>query len=140
ASSSGIFYGQCAEFCGRQHANMMIRVVVESPAEFADWLEAQRRPAAAGSAGMAGSRLFYTKTCANCHTIRGTPAFRTVGPDLTHLASRQTIAAEEIPNDRKNLSAWLNNPDVLKPGCRMPDLKLSPDDVASLVSYLESLR
>jgi len=140
AAEEGVFQGQCAEYCGRQHANMMIRIVVETPAQFEEWIQAQHRPAVAAAEKLSGSGLFVAETCANCHTIRGTPAAGTVGPDLTHLASRQTIAAAEIPNDRKNLSAWLNNPDVLKPGCRMPDLKLSQNDIASLVSYLETLR
>jgi cytochrome c oxidase subunit 2 len=140
AAQPGVFHGQCAEFCGMQHANMMIRVVVEPPQEFEQWLARQKQNAVESSAAAAGRALFFAKTCANCHTIRGTGASGTVGPDLTHLASRQTIAAAELPNDRRNLVAWLTNPAALKPGCRMPDLKLPPADVDALVTYLETLR
>lgn len=144
ATQPGLYHGQCAEYCGTQHANMLIRVVVEPQADFEQWLAAQKKPAvdsSAGSAAVAAGRdVFFTRTCSNCHAIRGTSAVGTVGPDLTHLASRQTIAAAEIPNDRKNLSAWLADPNVMKPGCRMPDLKLTPAQIDSLVTYLETLR
>lgn len=140
ATQPGVFHGQCAEFCGSQHANMLIRVVAESPAEFEQWLQAQRKPAVETQTAAAGRDVFFTRTCSNCHTIRGTSAAGTVGPDLTHLMSRQTIAAAEIPNDRKNLAAWLADPGAMKPGCRMPDLKLSAAQIDSLVSYLETLR
>ncbi len=140
ATQPGVFHGQCAEYCGSQHANMLIRVVAESPAEFEQWLAAQRNPAVDTPAVAAGREVFFTRTCSNCHAIRGTSATGTVGPDLTHLMSRQTIAAAEIPNDRKNLAAWLADPGAMKPSCRMPDLKLSPAQIDSLVSYLETLR
>jgi len=140
ATEPGTFHGQCAEYCGSQHANMLIRVVVEPEADFKHWLAEQGKPAVESAAVAAGRDVFFTRTCSNCHTIRGTSAAGTVGPDLTHLMSRETIAAAEIPNDRKNLRAWLANPAALKPGCRMPDLKLSAAQLDELVAYLETLR
>jgi len=139
-TSPGVFHGQCAEFCGTQHANMLIRVVVESREEFERWAAAQRQPAVSDESVAAGRSLFMAKTCANCHTIRGTPAAATVGPDLTHFRSRETIAACELPNTRANLERWLADPAAVKPGCRMPNLNLPKAEIDAIVSYLETLR
>lgn len=136
----GIYEGSCNEFCGVGHAWMRIRVVVEPPDAFAAWLEHEGapQPAAGGAAG--GARLFQERTCATCHAIRGTPAAGRVGPDLTHLASRATLAAGATTNTRVHLAQWLGNPDSIKPGSHMPNLHLSEADVASLTDYLETLR
>ncbi len=144
AREGGVYEGQCAEYCGTQHANMLIRVVAHSPAEFTAWLDNQAKDAAGDAtlddAQRAGKSVFLSQTCANCHTIRGTPARGTVGPDLTHLASRATLAAGVVENNREQLSRWLHDPQLLKPGCNMPDLQLTSSEIADLVSYLESLK
>lgn len=136
----GTYTGQCAEYCGTQHSKMLLRVVVESPEEFAVWVENQQKPAVNDAAVAAGRQLFLDNSCANCHTIRGTNARGTFGPDLTHLMSRETIAAGAAKNTRENLVAWIDNPAVFKTGCHMPALKLTEDQVKSVVAYLETLR
>jgi cytochrome c oxidase subunit II len=136
----GIYHGQCSEYCGMQHSMMLILVIVESPEDFERWCENQAKPAVDDPGQAEGAHLFFTKTCFNCHQIRGTLATGSVGPDLTHLMSRQTIGAGAAANTPKNLTAWVTNPQAIKPGCRMPDLKLEPRDVQLLVSYLETLR
>lgn len=142
ASQAGVYRGQCAEFCGIQHANMGLEVIAEPPGAFKRWLANMARPALTprGGAERAGERLFMNDQCASCHQIRGTPAKATVGPDLTHVATRSTLAAATIPNDPAHLAAWISNPQAIKPGDRMPDLGLSPAEVADLVAYLRSLR
>jgi cytochrome c oxidase subunit 2 len=136
ADRPGVYRGQCAEFCGLQHAHMALLVYADPPARFREWLRAQRRPAVPGD----GFRLFTAERCASCHTLRGTSAQGRVGPDLTHIASRTTLAANTIPNDPASLAAWLRDPQHVKPGNRMPDLRLSSNDVRELVDYLERLR
>ena len=140
-----VYFGQCAEYCGTQHANMLIRVVAETPEDFGRWLAAQRGPAVietAAQAGeaQAGNRLFDSLACRNCHTIRGTSAHGTAGPDLTHLMSRATIGAGVAENDRENHIDWVYDAQQLKPGCLMPSLHLSRDQAERIVSYLETLR
>lgn len=143
ATRTGRYRGQCSQFCGVQHANMAIEVFAQTPAAFRAWLQnvsapARVRPAAA-QAG-AGGRLFMSGQCASCHRIAGTTAQGTIGPDLTHLASRSTLASLTIPNTPAELAAWISNPQAIKPGDRMPDLGLSRAQVAELVAYLDSLR
>jgi cytochrome c oxidase subunit 2 len=138
ADRAGSYLGQCAEFCGLQHAHMELVVVAESRARFRQWLQTQGSPAS--SASTPGLRLFLSEGCDNCHQIRGTPARAHVGPDLTHVASRATLAAGTIPNDRAHLTAWLHDPQKVKPGTKMPRLPLSQRDVATLVDYLEGLK
>ena len=138
ADRAGTYLGQCAEFCGEQHAHMELVVVAESRARFRQWLQSQGTPAA--SLGGPGLQLFLSKGCDDCHEIRGTPARTHVGPDLTHVASRATLAAGTIPNDRAHLTAWLRDPQDVKPGTKMPTLPLSQREVATLVTYLEGLR
>jgi cytochrome c oxidase subunit II len=135
ADRAGVFRGQCAEFCGLQHANMSLEVVAQPPAQFRAWLANEARPAAAPP-----SPEFMSEQCASCHTIRGTPARGTIGPDLTHVGSRRTLAGLAIPNDPAHLSKWIANPQSVKPGARMPGLGLSPQDVRTLTSFLEGLR
>jgi cytochrome c oxidase subunit 2 len=146
ADSAGTYFGACAEYCGTEHAWMRLRVTAEAPATFAAWLAAQRQaPAAAtgasDSTAAQGARLFSSLTCVNCHAIRGTPNDTArVGPDLTHLATRPTLAAERLQNTPENLRRWLAEPDVLKPGSYMPNLHLSEHDLDRLVAYLLTLR
>ena len=139
ADRPGTYLGQCAEFCGVQHAHMELIVVAEPRARFDQWLRTQGTPASSAGAG-AGLQLFLSKGCANCHDIRGTAARAHVGPDLTHVGSRATLAAGTIPNDRAHLTAWLRDPQQLKPGAKMPRLPLSAHDIATLVAYLEGLK
>jgi cytochrome c oxidase subunit 2 len=141
ASSPGTYRGQCSQFCGFQHAHMAFLVIVQSPAAFRAWLASQSAAAPRPTApeAQAGERAFMSDQCASCHTIAGTPAQGKVGPDLTHVASRTTLASNTIPNTRAQLSAWIANPQAIKPGVRMPDLGLSHGQVAQIVSYLETL-
>ncbi len=136
----GVYHGQCSEYCGMEHALMLILVIVESKEDFQRWCANQEKPAVEDPSQAEGADLFFSKTCANCHRIRGTFAHGGVGPDLTHLMSRQTIGAGAAANTPDNLTAWVRNPQAIKPGCRMPDLKLKPREVRSLASYLETLR
>jgi len=142
ASRAGVYRGQCAEFCGFQHANMALEVIAQPAAAFRSWLVNMSRPAAmpTSSAGRTGERVFMTSQCESCHQIRGTSARGTVGPDLTHLLTRTTLAAHTIPNDPANLSRWIADPQGVKPGNRMPDLGLSSSAVTTLVAYLDGLR
>ena len=142
ADSAGVYRGQCAEFCGHQHAKMAITVVAESRADFDAWLAHQRQPAPEPATAQQerGRDVFLEHTCLMCHTIRGTPAGGSTAPDLTHLASRGTIAAGTLPNTRGNLGGWIVNPHSIKPGVKMPANSLSSSDLQSLLSYLESLR
>jgi cytochrome c oxidase subunit 2 len=138
----GTYRGECAEFCGLQHAHMVLPVTVESPTAFAAWLEARRAPAAppASPAARHGKQVFESGSCALCHAVAGTIAASRTGPDLTHVASRPTLAAGALPNDRAHLAAWLADPQAHKPGTRMPDPELSPAELADVVAYLEALR
>jgi cytochrome c oxidase subunit 2 len=142
ADREGLFRGQCAEFCGHQHAHMAFVVVAEPPDQFYAWLDGQRRPAAQPSAPdqARGQQVFLSAPCVMCHTIKGTPAGSRVGPDLTHVASRQSIAAGTLPNTRDHLERWVLDPQSIKPGNRMPPNKLSSEDLQALLTYLESLR
>lgn len=137
ADEAGEYRGQCAEFCGLQHTHMAFLVIAEPPARFNAWLRAQARPAP--QRGQAGQRVFERQSCAGCHTIRGTAGAGTVGPDLTHLASRETLAALTAKNTAVNLRRWVADAQSMKPGARMPTVPLSPADLDALVDYLESL-
>ena len=142
ADSAGQYRGECAEYCGLQHTRMQFRVVAHPEPEFAGWLEEHRRPAAppADSIGRAGQAVFLASGCAFCHTVRGTPARGTAGPDLTHLASRLTLAAGTLPNTKGHLAGWLGNPQAIKPGNKMPQIPLTPEELQALLSYLGTLR
>ena len=142
ADRPGRFRGQCAEFCGAQHAHMGMYVFADPPGRFRAWLDAQaagRRPPS-GAEERRGERLFLDEACASCHTIRGTDARGTVGPDLTHLGSRSTIAALALPNRPAELGRWIRDPQHVKPGNRMPALDLPERDFRALQAYLEGLR
>jgi cytochrome c oxidase subunit 2 len=136
----GLFVGQCAEYCGTQHANMLLRVQVDSPEEFERWLEQQSRPAVEDPAAAAGKAAFFANSCVKCHRIRGTDAQGDYAPDLTHLMSRRTLASGMIPNTRKNLLAWVTDPKSIKPGCLMPAFKLRPQQYEAIVDYLSTLK
>lgn len=136
----GIFLGQCAQYCGVQHAKMLLRVSVDSPEDFAAWVRAQQQPTPADETVIAGRRVFETTACINCHTINGTAGNGRFGPDLTHLMSRQTIASGAAENTTEKLRLWIRTPDAIKPGSLMPAMNLSDPDVDALVSYLQTLR
>jgi len=138
----GTYWGQCAEFCGQQHAHMRFTVTVESQDKFDAWLEAGRQPAAQPKTDSErrGQTVFLTRQCAMCHTIDGTTAGGRVGPPLTHIASRPTIASGTLPMTRGDLGGWIVDPQHVKPGVRMPQNTLSGDDLQDLIDYLESLK
>jgi cytochrome c oxidase subunit 2 len=142
ADSPGVYRGQCAEYCGLQHAKMAFLVIADRPAEFATWLERQRDTALTptDSVTRRGQEVFLASSCVMCHAISGTPAGSRIGPDLTHLASRMTIASGTLPNTRGNLAGWILNPQTIKPGTRMPANQFNPDDLQALLTYLESLK
>jgi cytochrome c oxidase subunit 2 len=142
AERPGRWRGQCAEFCGVQHAKMGIVVVAEPQAAFDGWLASQREAAAApaDSLAIAGLSAFLASGCVLCHSIRGTPAGGRAGPDLTHVASRLTLAAGEFPNTRGHMQGWIGNPQALKPGSRMPSVELSADQLQAIAHYLMTLR
>lgn len=139
---AGRYRGQCAEFCGGQHAHMRLLVVVEPQAAFEAWREAQTAPAApAGdSERQRGEAVFLSNACVMCHTVRGTPAGGRFGPDLTHLASRQDLAAGTLPQTRGSIAAWIVDPQAVKPGANMPVVPLRPEDVDPLAAWLAGLR
>ena len=142
ATRAGRFRGQCYEYCGLQHAHMGMEVVAESPVRFRAWLANMAKDAAAPSTSMQrqGREAFLNEACSGCHQIRGTDAHARVGPDLTHVASRATIAALTLPNETGTLAGWIVDPQHDKPGARMPALDLQGPEVQALVAYLESLR
>jgi cytochrome c oxidase subunit 2 len=141
ADRPGRFRGQCSEFCGVQHAHMAVAVVAEPPAQFRAWLAnmAKTAPAAAGGAVERGRTVFLSGPCASCHRIRGTLARGDVGPDLTHLATRATLAALTVPNRSDYLGGWIRDPQALKPGANMPAVPLTSRQLHDLVAFLESL-
>lgn len=142
AGREGVYRGQCAEFCGWQHAHMGLWVRALPAADFRMWQAAQRAPAAMPDSALSvkGGAIFQQKACALCHTIRGTEAGSRVGPDLTHFASRQSIASATLSMSRGNIAAWIVDPQGIKPGVNMPDVPLAPDEIDPLVSYLAGLR
>jgi cytochrome c oxidase subunit 2 len=142
ATRPGQFRGQCAEFCGLQHAHMAIDVIAEPENAFTAWLESRRTSArpAGSDIERQGEAVFMSARCAGCHTIRGTDANGQVAPDLTHIASRSSIAAGTLPNTPEHLAAWIVNPQGFKPGNQMPPNLLSSADMQALVAYLGSLR
>jgi cytochrome c oxidase subunit II len=142
ADAVGRYRGQCDEFCGLQHAHMAFYVYADPPAVFRRWLANQARPARtpAGSLAARGKADFAGGSCADCHAIRGTSATANVGPDLTHLATRHTLAALAIPNDRAHLAYWLGHAQQVKPGNQMPDMRLNAGQVRALTAYLAGLK
>jgi cytochrome c oxidase subunit 2 len=137
---TGVYLGQCAQYCGTQHAKMLLRVYVQSRDEFDRWIRQQRQPAFVNDAVAQGQRIFETTACINCHTVSGTVANGRFGPDLTHLMSRDTIAAGAAPNTPQNLRLWIRNPNTIKPGSLMPAMELNEQELYALTAYLETLR
>jgi len=137
---TGLFLGQCAEYCGTQHAHMLLRVYVHPRAEFDRWVAAQQKPAVADATAVAGRRVFETTACINCHTVRGTVATGRFGPDLTHLMSRDTLVAGAARMTPESLHAWIAAPDQVKPGSLMPAMQLGDRELEQLVGYLTTLR
>jgi cytochrome c oxidase subunit II len=142
ADREGKFRGQCAEFCGQQHAHMRLEFVAETPDKFETWLTSQRQIAPTPSTELQqrGQQVFLSSQCVMCHAIQGTNARATAGPDLTHLASRTLLAAGALPNTARDLASWIVNPQGIKPGVKMPANQFSTDDLNALVDYLRSLR
>jgi cytochrome c oxidase subunit II len=138
---AGSYLGQCSEFCGLQHAHMRLTVIAEAPASFQAWLANMAKPAPApvSGRGREGKRLFMSRGCGGCHRLRGTEAAGTIGPDLTHVASRSTLAAVTIPNDQRELAAWIEDPQAIKPGNHMPDLGLSRSEAETIAAFLKEL-
>jgi len=137
---TGVYLGQCAQYCGTQHAKMLLRVSVDSEEEFKAWVHAQQQPAVEDEKVILGKRVFETTACINCHAINGTVANGRFGPDLTHLMSRSTIGSGAAENTKENLRQWIENPDAIKPGSLMPAMKLSDSDFDALTAYMETLR
>jgi cytochrome c oxidase subunit 2 len=142
ADTPGVFRGQCAEFCGHQHAHMAFLVVAEPVDDFLRWLQRQREgaPQPRTAAERRGHDVFMKGPCVMCHTIRGTSAGSRFGPDLTHVAGRQTIAAGTLPTTRGHLAGWIADSQSIKPGNRMPPTVLSGEDLQALLTYIESLK
>ena len=139
---TGLFLGQCAQYCGTQHAKMLLRVYVDSQEDFDRWVQAQQQVPRISTQGAAaaGQRVFESTACVNCHTVSGTTAKGIFGPDLTHLMTRNTIAAGAAPNTHETLRLWIKNPDAFKPGSKMPAMGLSDRDLDAVTAYMEALR
>jgi cytochrome c oxidase subunit 2 len=136
----GTYLGNCAEYCGTQHARMLIRVVVHPPDEFERWAREQQQSASVETSAAAGRKVFFANSCVNCHTIGGTSAQGKFGPDLTHLMSRETLAAGATPNTPDSLRLWVRDPQSIKVGCLMPNMQLTDQEVDQIVAYLQTLK
>jgi cytochrome c oxidase subunit 2 len=137
---AGTYLGQCGEYCGTEHAMMLLRVIVEPRADFERWASAQRQPPVLDASAAHGRIVFETTACVSCHTIRGTAADGRFGPDLTHIMSRQTLGAGVAMNTPAHLKIWVNDPAQMKPGALMPAMNLGGKDLDDLVAYLATLR
>jgi cytochrome c oxidase subunit 2 len=142
ADRPGVYRGQCAEYCGLQHAHMAFWVIAEPLDKYQAWLAGQLQSAhePATDSERRGQQVFLAAPCVMCHTIQGTLAGASIGPNLTHLASRNYIAAGTLPNTRGHLSGWVVDPQAIKPGNRMPPNSLKSDDLQALLDYLQSLK
>jgi cytochrome c oxidase subunit 2 len=137
---TGLYLGQCAQFCGSQHAMMLLRVYVDTPEQFAAWIKNQQQPAREDSAAAVGRRVFETQACINCHTVSGTAATGRFGPDLSHLMTRETLASGAIDNTPANLRQWIKSPDTFKRGALMPAMQLNDEQLDEVTAYLETLK
>jgi cytochrome c oxidase subunit II len=137
---AGTYLGQCAEYCGTEHALMLLRVIVETRADFDRWVAAQQQPPTVDARTAHGLQVFKSTACVNCHTVQGTAASGRFGPDLTHLMTRETIGAGAAMNTHEHLRIWVTDPNVIKPGSLMPAMNLSNKDLDDLVNYLATLR
>lgn len=142
ADTAGVYRGQCAEFCGLEHAKMAIVIIAETPEQYQAWYNAQlvSPPPPIDSLQLAGQHVFLSAPCVMCHAINGTPAGATAGPNLTHIGSRMTLAAGILPNTASNLESWIADPQRIKPGAYMPATHLSRADIHALTAYLEGLK
>jgi cytochrome c oxidase subunit 2 len=136
----GVYVGQCAQFCGIEHAKMLLRVYVDTPDQFSAWVKSQQQPGVQAEAVAAGRHVFETQACMNCHTVAGTVAKGVFGPDLTHLMSRATIASGIATNTPENLRSWIQDPNTLKPGALMPAMQLNDQETNEVVAYLSTLQ
>ncbi|MBL9174125.1 MAG: cytochrome c oxidase subunit II [Verrucomicrobiales bacterium] len=137
---TGLFIGQCAEYCGTQHAKMLLRVYVHTPEDFDRWVREQKAPAGVPPAVAPGRRVFEQTACVNCHALSGTIADGRFGPDLSHLMSRETLGAGALTNSAAGLKDWIRSPDRFKPGVLMPAMNLPESDLDQLVAYLATLK
>jgi len=142
SDTPGTFLGACAEYCGTEHAWMLVRAIALPTGDYDAWVSSQSKPQSVptSGAGAQGWQTFSQRTCISCHAINGTPAKEMEGPDLTHFGSRQVIGAGVLTNTSENLTKWLANPQKIKPGVLMPNVQLNPQELKSLVDYLESLK
>jgi cytochrome c oxidase subunit 2 len=138
--ATGLYLGQCAQYCGTQHAKMLLRVYTDTPAQFAAWIAHQQQPAVEDPSVAEGRGVFEHNACISCHTVRGTVATGQFGPDLTHVASRDTIASGSVPNNAANVRAFVDNPANFKPGALMPPMHLNNHDLDAVTAYLMSLK
>jgi cytochrome c oxidase subunit 2 len=136
----GLYLGQCAQFCGSQHAMMLLRVYVDTPDQFDAWIRNQQQPSHQNPAVEAGRKVFERQACINCHTVSGTVATGRFGPDLTHLMSRATLASGAIDNTPANLRQWIKSPDTFKRGALMPAMQLTDEQLDRVTAYLETLK
>jgi cytochrome c oxidase subunit 2 len=136
----GMYVGQCAQFCGVEHAKMLLRVYVQTPEDFAAWVANQQQPGVQDPAVAEGRQVFESQACISCHVVRGTTANGRFGPDLTHFGSRDTLASGAADNTSANLKLWIQDPDYVKPGSLMPAMQLSSDQIDKIVAYLETLK
>jgi cytochrome c oxidase subunit 2 len=139
-NNSGLYLGQCAQYCGVQHAKMLIRIYADSPADFAAWVAHQQELAVENPSAAEGREIFQHNACISCHAVAGTVATGRFGPDLTHIASRDTIASGSVPNTAANLRAFVDNPASFKPGALMPPMHLNDHDLNAVTAYLMSLK
>jgi cytochrome c oxidase subunit 2 len=143
-AQAGLYLGQCAQYCGTQHAKMLLRVYADTPEQFAAWISQQKKPAQqdfpGNSAAAEGQTVFMHNACINCHAVGGTAANGRFGPDLTHVASRDTIASGAVQNTPENLRKWIDDPNSLKPGSLMPPMHLNSHDLDVITAYLTQLR
>jgi cytochrome c oxidase subunit 2 len=139
-SARGTYLGNCTVFCGPQHANMLIRVIVDSPDDFEKWIAEQQKSPVSDPAVQEGMKEFTASSCGSCHRISGTTANGVFGPDLTHYMSRETLGSGVATNTDENIRSWLKNPQILKDGCLMPNMKLDDDEVDQILAYLKTLK
>jgi cytochrome c oxidase subunit 2 len=137
---TGTYVGNCAEFCGLQHARMLLRVIVHTPEEFEKWVATQKQSSVDDSQVHSGRAVFLSTSCVNCHAVQGTTARGQFGPDLTHLMSRETLGAGAIANTPENLRAWVRDPQTLKEGSHMPNMQLTTNELDQIVAYLGTLK
>ena len=140
AQTPGLYVGQCAQFCGVEHAKMLLRVYVDTPDQFAAWVKQQQQPGSQNPTAATGRHEFESQACMNCHTIAGTAAHGQFGPDLTHFASRKTLASGAADNTTQNLERWIADPDSIKQGSLMPSMHLTSEQVREITAYLNTLR